>query len=115
MGVGIILLQFDSLVEALDRVIVPFEYLQRAAAIIPGLHMVGGGGERAIEGGDGLIIAAERGQRVAAIVQRSRMTRHQRQGGVEIGERRYDAAKARERAAAIEQCVGCLLYTSPSP
>ena len=87
MGVGIILLQRDRLVEALDRVIVPVERLQRAAAIIPGLPMVGGSSERAIEGGDGLVIAAERGERIAAILQRGRMTRHQRQGGVEIGER----------------------------
>ena len=60
MGVGIILLQRDRFVETRDRVGVPVERLQRAAAIVPGLHVVGGGGERAIEGGERLVVAAER-------------------------------------------------------
>ncbi len=106
MGIGIVFLPRDRLAEAVDRVGVAVERLQRAAAIIPGLHMVGGRGEGAIEGGDGFVITAERGQRVAAIVQRGRVSRHQRQCGVEIGERRFAAAEHCERTAAAKQGVG---------
>ena len=105
MGVGIILVERDRFFETFDRIVLPVQRLQRAAAIVPRAHVFWRLRQRAVEGGQRFGLAAELEQRRSAIVKSFDMVRRLRKHGVEIAERLRVAAHGREDGAAIETCV----------
>ena len=78
MRIGEILVDGDRLFETCDRIGVPVERLQRAAAIGPGARMPGRGRDRRIERRERRLRPLEFEQRCATVVQRLDMMRGSR-------------------------------------
>src|SRR5262245_28808811 len=75
--VGVILADFERPGIARQGLVMAIERLQREAAIVPGLHMVGSDRERAIISRDRILIAAHVEQAYAAVVVRGRIAGRQ--------------------------------------
>src|SRR5262249_57902909 len=102
MRVGVILAEFERPGIARQGLVMAIERLQREAAIVPGLHMVGSDREPAIISPDRVLIATHVEQAYAAVVVRGRIAGRQRQRGVELGEGLLVSSERGQREAPID-------------
>ena len=87
--------------EALECVVVPAQFAQRIAAIVPCIHVIRVEGEGAVVAAQRLLEAIERQQRIAAIVEGWDVARPQYQGAVEADQRLGRARELVEHEAVI--------------
>jgi hypothetical protein len=93
MRLGIVVLPFEHLAVAVDRLLESPQLRQRHAAIEPSGGIVGRRGDCALVGRDRLGVTAELDEHHAAVEMRHRMLRRERQRRIEIGERALKRSK----------------------
>src|SRR5215831_3568224 len=105
VGVRIVLIDSNRLVETRDRVRVAIENLQGPATIIPGFDVLWCALQHTIEDVERFGGTVEIEQRIAAIVQSLTMVWRLRKGCIEICERFFGTIEGSEHSAAVDKSV----------